>query len=108
MLNLILAYKRPDSLSPVSGIPPDWNRSAYNKRPEASHAFRDLAARIRAKFMLVSFNSEGFISPAEMRSILEKEGRVEVFETPYNAFRGSRNLRERRTHVREYLYLVEK
>jgi adenine-specific DNA-methyltransferase len=108
MLNLILSYKRPVSLSPVSGIPPDWNRSAYNKRQEAARAFRELAGNVRSKFLLVSFNSEGFISPGEMRAILEKTGKVEVFETPYNAFRGSRNLRERHTHVREYLFLVEK
>ena len=108
MLNLILSYKRPATLSPVSGIPPDWNRSAYNRRRDAARAFGDLAAKIRSKFLLVSFNSEGFISSGEMRSLLEKAGKVDVFETPYNTFRGSRNLRERRTHVKEYLYLVER
>jgi adenine-specific DNA-methyltransferase len=108
MLNLIVSYRRPDSISPVSGIPADWNRSAYNKRREAARAFGELARGINSRFLLVSFNSEGFISPAEMLSILEKTGKVEVFETPYNTFRGSRNLRERRTYVREYLFLVEK
>jgi len=43
-----------------------------------------------------------------MLSILENTGKVDVFETNYNTFRGSRNLRERRTHVKEYLFLVEK
>ena len=108
MLNLILSYKRPQSISAVSGIPPDWNRSVYNVRREAARAFTELAGRIRSKFLLVSFNSEGFITPEEMRSMLEKTGKVEIFETAYNTFRGSRNLRERQTHVREYLYLVEK
>ena len=108
MLNLILSYKRPGVLSPVSGIPPDWKRSVYNSRREAARAFEDLAVKIRSKFLLVSFNSEGFISSGEMRSMLEKTGKVDVFETNYNTFRGSRNLRERRTHVKEYLFLVEK
>ena len=108
MLNLILSYERPSLLSTVSGIPPDWNRSAYNKRPESLKAFRELVENIRSKFLLVSFNSEGFIPHGEMVSILEKTGKAEVFDTPYNTFRGSRNLRARQTHVREYLYLVEK
>ena len=108
MLNLILSYKRPEVLSPVSGIPADWNRSAYNKRQEAAQAFRELAESLRSKFLLISFNSEGFISPEEMLSILKKIGKADVFDMPYNTFRGSRNLRERQTHVREYLYLVEK
>jgi len=108
MLNLILSYRRPDAVSLVSGIPPDWNRSAYNKRREAARAFADLAEKVRSKFILVSFNSEGFISPEEMRTMLEKTGKVEVFETAYNTFRGSRNLKKRQTHVREYLFLAER
>ena len=108
MLNLILSYKRPQTASSVSGIPPDWNRSAYNKRPEAAPAFRELVEKTRSKFILVSFNSEGFIAPDEIRAMLEKAGKVDVFETTYNTFRGSRNLRNRQTHVREYLFLVEK
>jgi len=108
MLNLILSYKEPRVLSPVSGIPPDWNRSDYNNKQKAVTAFRELAENIKSKFLLISFNSEGFISRGEMLSILGKTGKVEVFDTPYNTFRGSRNLRNRQTHVREYLYLVEK
>jgi len=108
MLNLILSYKRPQTTSAVSGIPPDWNRSAYNKRAEAATAFGALVEKTRSRFILVSFNSEGFIAPDEMRAMLEKAGKVDVFETTYNTFRGSRNLRARQTHVREYLFLVEK
>ncbi|MCL2374076.1 MAG: DNA adenine methylase [Treponema sp.] len=108
MLNLILSYERPRAVSAVSGIPPDWNRSAYNKRQKAAQAFCELIEKTRAKYILVSFNSEGFISPGEMRIMLEKAGKVEVFETPYNTFRGSRNLRSRQVHVREYLFLLEK
>jgi adenine-specific DNA-methyltransferase len=33
---------------------------------------------------------------------------VDVLETTYNTFRGSRNLNNRDIHVKEYLYLLEK
>lgn len=108
MLNLIADYRRPNAVSPVSGIPADWNRSPYNRRREAAGALVSLTERLRAKFLLVSFNSEGFIGPEEMSGILGRLGRVEVLETPYNAFRGSRNLGGRGLHLTEYLYLVEK
>jgi len=108
MLNLILSYQKPASISRVSGIPPDWNRSVYNKRPKAGLAFEQLVTQIKSKYLLVSFNSEGFISTSEMLSILGKAGKVEVFETSYNTYRGSRNLRNRQAHVREFLYLVER
>jgi len=108
MLNLIAAYERPGRISAVSGIPADWNRSAYNKRGEAAAAFADLVGHIKARFLLVSFNGEGFIAPAAMRDMLRRVGRIGVIEKTYNAFRGSRNLRGRKLHVTEYLYLVER
>jgi adenine-specific DNA-methyltransferase len=108
MLNLILNYQRPSRISPVSGIPPDWNRSVYNRKRDAPRALAELAENIRAKFLLISFSSDGFIRREEMEDILRKTGRVEVLETPYNTFRGSRNLQSRDIHVKEYLYIVEK
>jgi len=108
MLNVITTYERPQQLSPVSGIPKNWNRSLYNKKQYARQALLELAEAIKATYLLVSFNSEGFISLPEMLEILQKVGKTEVLETRYNTFRGSRNLRNRPIHVKEYLYLVEK
>jgi adenine-specific DNA-methyltransferase len=108
MLNLILANKRHENISKVSGIPRDWNRSVYNKKRCAYGALSDLVVAIKAKYVLISFNSEGFISPEEMKSMLDKIGKLEVLETSYTAFRGSRNLDNRDIHVKEYLYLLEK
>jgi adenine-specific DNA-methyltransferase len=108
MLNLILENKRPESLSKISGIAEGWNRSAYNKKQFAHQALTELAGNIKAKYVLISFNSEGFISLDEMKSMLQKMGKVEVLETNYNIFRGCRNLENRAIHVTEYLYLLEK
>ncbi len=108
MLNLIVNYKRPQRISRVSGIPQDWKRSFYNKKNHAYRVFSELVRGIKARYILISFNSEGFISMSEMLNLLKGIGRVEVLETKYNTFRGSRNLRNRNIHVTEYLYLVEK
>jgi adenine-specific DNA-methyltransferase len=108
MLNLIVDYQYPGNISPVSGIPPDWNRSGYNREKQALAVLRDLAANIKAKYILLSFNSEGFIRPEEMKDMLCHIGRVEVLERAYNVFKGSRNLNKRSIHIKEYLYLVEK
>ncbi len=108
MLNVILENKKPELVSPVSGIPPDWNRSIYNRKEKAREALAELVAVANAKFILVSFNSEGFIPRAEMASLLENHGTITVLDTDYNTFRGSRNLRARNLHVREYLFLLEK
>lgn len=108
MLNVICENRRPDSLSRVSGIPADWKRSDYNRREAARKALADLVARVNAKFVLVSFNSEGFIPRDGLLAILGEHGPVTALETPYSAFRGSRNLRGRSLRVREYLFVLEK
>ena len=110
MLNLIADYKRPDAenISRVSGIPRDWNRSDYNKKRRVAEVFVELVRNVRARFVLVSFNSEGFIPQNEMIELLSSCGKVQVLEADYNAFRGSRNLSSREIHVKEFLFLVEK
>ena len=110
MLNLIADYQRPDEekISRVSGIPKDWNRSDYNKKRKTSQVFLDLVKNVRARYVLVSFNSDGFIQKDEMIELLSECGKVEVLEAEYNTFRGSRNLNGREIHVKEYLFLVEK
>jgi adenine-specific DNA-methyltransferase len=108
MLNLILDYKYPGNISKISGIPENWNRSAYNSENHASHALTELIQNIKSKYLLISFNSEGFISVEQMKTILKKYGKPEVLETKYNVFRGGRNLTNRNIHVNEYLFLLEK
>ena len=108
MLNLIAENRLPDKLSPVSGIPADWNRSDYNKQARALDALGTLAAGLDARFLLISYNSEGFISLDKMEGLLSSLGRVERRDIRYNAYRASRNLAGRETYVSEYLFLVDK
>jgi len=108
MLNLILDYTYPENTSKISGIPENWNRSDYNKENRALKALTSLVENINAKYVIISFNSEGFISAEEMKNMLKKKGGLEVLEIKYNTFKGSRNLKTREIHVKEYLYLLEK
>lgn len=108
LLNIISDYKRPENISPVSGITKDWNRSAYNKKQAAKVALFSLIENCPAKFILISYSSEGFIHYDEFIEQLKLWGNVTTLETPYNAFRGSRNLKTRPLHLTEFLFLLEK
>ncbi len=108
MLNLLVHYQRPPEISRISGIPTDWRRSGYNIKARSLELLRDLLHALDARFLLVSFNDEGFIEPGVMMALLKQIGSVQVLETRYNAFRGSRNLRNRDLHVTEHLFLVER
>ena len=108
MLNLINDYIKPSEYSNVSGIPKQWNRSGYNVKQKSLSLFTSLCNNLKSKYLLVSFNSEGFIDYDEMLFMLEKIGKVQVEKIVYNTFRGSRNLANRNKYVNEYLFFVKK
>ena len=108
MLNLILKNKLDTAISKVSGITQDWNRSVFNKPNSALKSMEEIISSLDAKFVIVSYNSEGFISFEEMSAMLSKYGKLKTVEISYNTFRGSRNLRNRNIHVCEYLFVLKK
>ena len=108
MLNCIAKNEKPLNISTVSGIPNDWQRSDYNSTKKNKAALIDLIGRIKAKYILLSFNNEGFIDYEELVQILNNYGFIRIIKTKYNAYRGSRNLKNRETHVSEYLFLLKK
>ncbi len=107
MLNLLAEGRKPEAVSKISGIPADWNRSPFNKKDAARDALFRLIMDLPTRFVLISYNSEGFIRHEELLDFLAGRGRVELVAIPYNAFRGSRNLSGRPLHVTEFLYLLE-
>jgi len=110
MLNLIVKGERPDpaSLSRVSGIPRDWNRSSFNSAAMALTSLRDLLEACPARFILLSYNSEGIIPLSDIHELLSGMGRMERLEQSYAAFKGGRNLHKRALIVKEYIFLLEK
>lgn len=108
MLNTILNNKLGKNISKVSGIPEDWNKSQYNKKNEALSSFEQLISDIDSKYLIISYNNEGFISLEEMQNMLSKYGILTTKEIDYVAFRGSRNLKDRNKHTTEYLFILKK
>lgn len=108
MLNLINNYREPKDISIVSGIPSDWNKSMYNKKKSSLEALYDLCSNLNAEYILISYNSDGFIKYDDMINMLNEFGNVRVFDRNYNVFRACRNLHERDIHVTEYLFLLHK
>ncbi len=108
MLNTIIENKLGHNISSVAGIPDDWNKSVYNKKNEALNAFENLVSNIDSKYLIISYNNEGFISLEEMQNMLSKYGKLTTNGIDYIAFRGSRNLKKRNTHTTEYIFVLKK
>ena len=108
MLNSIIDNKIGEEISKVSGIPKNWNKSQYNKKQLALQSFEELISTIDSKYIIISYNNEGFISLEEMETMLSKYGELKTQGIQYNTFRGSRNLKERDIHVTEYIFTLKK
>lgn len=108
MLNTILDNKLGENISKVAGIPEDWNKSQYNKKSEALKSFEELIKDIDSKYLIISYNNEGFITYKEMVEMLSKYGSLTTKNIDYVAFRGSRNLKNRDKHTIEYLFILKK
>lgn len=59
-LNLLTQYREPEQISFVSRIPVDRNRSGCNVKKESPRLVRELVQGFDAKFLIVSFNDEGY------------------------------------------------
>ena len=73
----------------------------------------ELIGAVDARFVILSFNDDGYISPPEMRDVLNQVGTVTEQRQPYATFRGCRNFAGgstpgRSTQVTEHVYLIEK
>jgi len=110
MLNSILNNNvKPELLSKVSGIPSDWNKSDWNKKSSIKDTFSKLIENTNAKFILVSYNNEGFLTEEDFYEIMNKCGKVKMFEKDYVVFRGG-NIKsnKRNNKVKELLFLLKK
>ena len=108
MLNTILKYERPREISRVSGIAKGWNRSKYNARLDAQETLFKLIKEIDARYVLISYNSEGFVKYDDFVAFMKKLGKLRVVSTDYATYRGCRNLNDRNLYVKEYLFLLKK
>lgn len=108
MLNLILNNKLEDKISKISGIPENWNKSVYNKKSLALISLEDIVQNLDTKYFIISYNNEGFITQKEMEDMLSKYGKLKTIPIEYNAFRGSRNLKNRELKTTEFLFILKK
>jgi adenine-specific DNA-methyltransferase len=92
--------------SSVSGIPKDWNRSAFNYKKSALDVFKQMIDSTMAKSILVSYNDNGMVSKEQIMEILEEKGKVSVEEIVYKNL-NSRPNKKMADKVNEYLFFVE-
>jgi adenine-specific DNA-methyltransferase len=119
MLNTIVLWDRPpvddsrDSqgrLLSKAGIRPDWTctRSAFCSRRAAATAIGDLVNRIDARYLVVSYSSDGIVPLEELAEILSGYGELRVRAIDYTTYRGGKQSISRNTSNAEFVFVAER
>ncbi len=92
------------------GIREDWidTRSDFCYARTAPAALEEVMKAADARYVVLSYNSEGVISIEELIDILSGFGRIEINSLEYITFRGGRQSIQRRTHNTEFQIIVER
>lgn len=64
-------------------------KSPYNYKKTALPTLEAVVAAVKSRYVLLSFNNEGFISLEEMTAMLGKYGKLDVFEVDHKRHVGS-------------------
>lgn len=114
LLNTIARWDKPPQpltldetgrLRDKGGIRKDWNatKSEFCYKNTAVSAFRGLLDRIDARYIVLSYNTEGIMPYGEILDLLEKRGNVSLYSSEYITYRGGRQSISRKTHNVEFL-----
>lgn len=108
LLNTIAKY---DLFKPSgkTGLP-EYYRSQYCKKQEVHKTFENLIENARFKHIFLSYNNEGLMSKNDVKIIMQKFGRYELFTTRYQRFKADRdeNRNHKATQTTEYLHYLKK
>lgn len=63
--------------------------SVFNSKPQFAAAFASLISAIRAKWIIVSFNNEGYLAREEAERLLETRGAVRTIEHDFKRYVGA-------------------
>ena len=119
MLNTVTLWDKPDITQHIvatggernkSAIRTDWRtlrRSPYNHIGQAAEAFGKLIAHIQARWVLVSYSTDGTIKLGDLLTILARRGQVTVFTEKYKRYRVSSQRMSEKPHNVEFVAVLQ-
>jgi adenine-specific DNA-methyltransferase len=119
LLNTIALWDKPEvdndlrqdgRLKHKAGIRRDWirTRSGYCYRHSAGQAFGRLLEAIDARYIVLSYNTEGIIPFDELVELMSSQGRVELFGNEYVKYRGGKQSIARQVHNLEFVLVLDR
>jgi adenine-specific DNA-methyltransferase len=106
VLNMIALYENHPVVKGVTGIPENSYISPFCQKKSVKKAFEDMVQNINSKYIFISYSSEGLISKDDFVKMLEKYGKVEVYEKEYKRFKSFDY--NTTGNLMEYIFSLEK
>jgi len=106
ILNTIAHY---DSFTPKgkTGLR-EYHHSAYSKKTKVDDKLEDLIKNADFRYIFLSYNSEGFLSKKEIKSMMQKYGKYSYTKKEYKKFHTLETKDNRTEKTYEYLHILEK
>jgi len=119
MLNSIALWDKPEismargednRLREKAGIRKDWvkTRSSYCSKYTAGDSFRKLLDMIDARYICLSYNTEGIIPFEELCDTMASQGKLTLQSEDYVKYRGGKQSISRNTHNIEFLLVLDR
>jgi adenine-specific DNA-methyltransferase len=114
LLNSIVLWDRIVPGEPAAGdkagIRRDWikTRSRYCYRDRAPAAFAELLDQLEARYLMVSYSTEGIIPFEELIDICARHGQVRILTDEYVKYPGGRQSIHRLSHNIEFLIITDR
>ena len=96
-------------LKEKAGIRHDWveTRSHYCYKDEAEKSFEDLIQNLNARFILISYSTDGIIPFETMQDICLKKGKVTIITDEYTTYRGGKQSNKRQNTDIEFILCID-
>lgn len=87
-----------------------YGKSNYCKKNLVSISFEDLISKANFKYIFLSYNNEGLMSPETIKNIMSKYGSYRIFTQKYARFKADKSTSRifATNETIEYLHVIEK
>jgi len=102
-LNYIAKYDSKIEVYGKTGLIKNYNKSKFCSELTAKNEFIQLINKIKAKFIVVSYNNEGLVNKNDFIKILQIKGNVKLYKKLYKKYKSSE--KQINENVFEYLYV---
>ena len=85
----------------------DHQLSEYCYKGRANKALDNLITSANAKYILLSYNNEGVITDDEIKNILTRKGKVQLFKKTHKRYKSINQKDDDPKNTEERLYFIE-